>query len=621
MSVSAEILEHGEVGRAAPGRAGSTLAGRRRLAALRPPVPWLVTWVLAGSLAVTVLTSQLERSASAETARARFEFRNTEIMRAIHGRMAACEEVLRGGLGLFAASGEVSRAAWRSYVDALRIEQNFPGIQGIGYSLWVRPEDKDAYSDRIRAEGFPEFAIHPTGARDEYTSITYLEPFDQRNRQAFGYDMWSEPVRRAAMQQARDSGSAAISGRVTLAQEIDRDVQTGFLMYLPYYGRPHEDGQGAPVTVAGRRAALAGFVYSPVRMSDLMAGIVGDLSDVRLEIYDGSELGPGSLMYDSAAADARVSPPPPARFETALPLDIDGHVWTARLTSLPVFEAMVADQRPAIVLITGSLISILLASVVLAIGHGRVRAKALARERDHRARELAKSNAELERFVDVASHDLEAPLQAIDRLAGWIEDHLGQRLAGEARDNMNLLRARVYRLEALLADLLQYSRVGRVEIETETVDSGRLVCDLFDMVNVERGFSLAVSSDMPRLETARTALEQVFSNLLANAIKHHDRPSGQLTVGVRDIGRCYRFSVTDDGPGIPPQDHERVFQAFQTLRPRDQVEGSGMGLAIVKKLLEQQGGRVTLESDGIGRGATFRFDWPKRWRRSAAPFR
>jgi signal transduction histidine kinase len=616
MSVSAEILEHREAGRAAPGRLGSTLDGWRRLASLRPPVPWHVTFVLAGSLAITVLASQLERGASEQAARARFGSRSAEIIRAIHGRMAAYEEVLRGGLGLFVATGDVTRAAWRSYVDALRIEQNFPGIQGLGYSLWLRPGDKDAYIARIRAEGFPEFAIHPDSGSAEATSITYLEPFDQRNRQAFGYDMWSEPVRRAAMQAARDRGRATISGRVTPVQETDRNVQAGFLMYLPYYGR-----QAAPETVAERRAALVGFVYSPLRMGDLMAGIAGDLGDVRLEIHDGDAIGPGSLMYDSAAGDAMGSPAPPARFETAAALDIDGHVWTARFTSLPVFEAMVADQRPAMILIAGALISILLAGAVLSIGHGHARAAALARERDRRASELAKSNAEFEQFVLVAAHDLKAPLQAIDNLAGWIEEDLGQRLAGEARDNIDLLRARVHRLEALLTDLLQYARVGRAEIETETVDSGQLVCDLFDLHNVERGFSLAVSSHMPRLETARSALEQVFGHLLSNAIRHHDRPCGQVTVGVRDVGCCYRFSVTDDGPGIPPQDHERVFQAFQTHRPRDDVEGSGMGLAIVRKLLEQQGATITLESDGISRGATFRFDWPKRWRQAASPGR
>ena len=612
MSVSAEILEPGGAGRPAPGRFQSMLAGWRQLAPLRPPAPWHVIWVLAGSLAMTVLTSQLESSASQEVARARFDFRSAEIVRAIHGRMAAYEEVLRGGLGLFVATGDVTRAAWRSYVDTLRIEQSFPGIQGIGYSRWVRAGDKAAYTARVRAEGFPEFAIHPDDPGANSTSITYLEPFDQRNRRAFGYDMWSEPVRRAAMQAARDTGGATISGRVTLVEEIDRDVQAGFLMYLPYYG-----GQGTPETVADRRAALVGFVYSPFRMGDLMAGIVGDLSDVRLEIYDGGAIDPASLMSDSVAGDALDSSPAPARFVTTVPLDINGHVWTARFTSLLLFEALVADQRPTIILVAGSLISILLVSVVLSIGHGRARAEALARERDHRAGELAKSNAELEQFVYIASHDLKAPLRVIDNLAGWIEEDLGQRLEGETRDNMDLLHGRVHRLAALLTDLLQYSRIGRVEIATETVDSGQLVRDRFDLVNVERGFSLAVSSDMPRLETARSALEQVFTNLLSNAIRHHDRPSGQLTVGVRDMGRCYRFSVTDDGPGIPPEDHERAFQTFQTLRPRDEVGSSGVGLAIVTKLVEQQGGRVSLESDGKSRGATFRFDWPKRWRQPA----
>jgi CHASE1-domain containing sensor protein len=188
-------------------------------------------------LALTSWAWRVAKSDAAAEARERFAFRKTEIISAIRTRMAAYEQVLRGALGLLSAAEEVTRAQWRAYVHTLRIEQNYPGIQGIGYSKWIPATEKDAYLAQIRAEGFPGFTIRPDGRRDAYTSITYLEPFDRRNQQAFGYDMWSEEVRRTATQAACDTATTRISGKVTLVQEIDTDVQAGFLMYLPYYGR------------------------------------------------------------------------------------------------------------------------------------------------------------------------------------------------------------------------------------------------------------------------------------------------------------------------------------------------------------------------------------------------
>ncbi|CAN0596197.1 unnamed protein product, partial [Laminaria digitata] len=175
--------------------------------------------------------------------------------------MDADTEVLRGGLGLLNASVHVSREEWRLYVDTLSVESVWPGIQGIGYAEFVRPENRTAYEQAIRDEGFADFVIRPPGAREIYSSITYLEPFDERNRQAFGFDMYQQETRRTAMNLARDTGKVAVSGRVTLVQEISDDVQAGFLMYLPYF----ESGQTRQ-DVSTRQSSIVGFVYSPFRM-------------------------------------------------------------------------------------------------------------------------------------------------------------------------------------------------------------------------------------------------------------------------------------------------------------------------------------------------------------------
>ena len=227
-------------------------------------------------------------------------------------------------------------------------------------------------------------------------------------------------------------------------------------------------------------------------------------------------------------------------------------------------------------------------------------------------RDLTRSNEELEQFAYVASHDLKAPLRGIENLVGWIEEDLEGTLTGETRTNMDLLRSRVRRLESLLDDLLAYSRAGRSEATFETIDVGGLVEDLVALISPPEGFTVQGSTSLPTLRSARTPLTQALQNLIGNAIKHHDRPAeGHVWVDARDDGETIEFSVADDGPGVPPQYRDRVFGMFQTLRPRDEVEGSGMGLAIVRKLVDRQGGSIWIADGRNGRGADVRFTWPR----------
>lgn len=228
-----------------------------------------------------------------------------------------------------------------------------------------------------------------------------------------------------------------------------------------------------------------------------------------------------------------------------------------------------------------------------------------------REAELATSNGELEQFAYVASHDLRAPLRGIRNLAGWIKDDVTGKVDDEAMENLDLLQRRAERLDLLLEGLLEYSRIGRMDGGVEPVDIRRVVSDIADYISPPPGFSLECRGDMPELATHRAALEQVLRNLISNAVKHHDRPDGRVAVSCHDCGDSLEFSVTDDGPGIPPEYHESIFKMFQTLKSRDQVEGSGMGLAIVKKAVERHGGTIRVESDPTRRGTAFVFTWGK----------
>jgi len=250
-----------------------------------------------------------------------------EIQSRVEGRLQAHKLVLLGGAALFDASDGVNRDAWRTYAERVEIDQHFNGIQGLGFSLLIPKDQLTRHIAEIRSQGFPDYTVRPAGEREMYSSIIYLEPFKDRNLRAFGYDMYAEPVRRAAMAQARDENVVALSGKVELVQETDKDVQAGTLMYVPVYRKsmPLE-------TVAQRRAALYGWVYSPFRMGDLLQGILKGwdnprIRHLRLQVYDGYSTGAGSLLYHSAAGQ-KLPVPAVARYVLDQRMDFNGREWT-----------------------------------------------------------------------------------------------------------------------------------------------------------------------------------------------------------------------------------------------------------------------------------------------------
>jgi len=224
--------------------------------------------------------------------------------------------------------------------------------------------------------------------------------------------------------------------------------------------------------------------------------------------------------------------------------------------------------------------------------------------------ELKRSNADLEQFAYVASHDLKSPLRAIDSLSAWLEEDLQPVLTDDSRKYLALMRQRVSRMERLLDDLLAYSRAGRVKESLSTVDVARLVQDIAQFINLPAGFAVRLNGPAPVFVTAATPLRTVLLNLISNAVKHHDRKTGAIEVSVQERGAFYLFVVADDGPGIPPEFHERIWGMFQTLRSRDEVEGSGIGLALVRRLVTHYGGLASVACRQP-RGSIFQFAWPK----------
>ena len=219
-------------------------------------------------------------------------------------------------------------------------------------------------------------------------------------------------------------------------------------------------------------------------------------------------------------------------------------------------------------------------------------------------------NQELDHFAYVTSHDLKAPLRAIANLSEWIEEDLEDRLDADTQHQMNLLRGRVHRMENLINGLLEYSRVGRIKEEAKAVNLKELLAEIIDSLAPPENFTIEVSPEMPTLVAESLPLQQVFSNLISNAIKHCDCHDARITITVEDKGDYYQFAVADNGVGIAREYHDKIFTIFQTLKARDTKESTGIGLSIVKKIVEAQKGKIGVESQ-VGEGASFWFTWKK----------
>ena len=385
--------------------------------------------VLVMLVVLTMMVWNLMREQVLADQRHSFEAEINLIVDAIHNRTDLYTNALRAGNALFKASEVVSRDEWTAFANTLDLQGEFPGIQGYGFAHMVDPEELEAYIAQVRVEGFPEFAIHPAGERAIYSTISYLEPLDKRNLQAFGYDMTTEGTRRSAMELARDTGKVQMSGRVTLVQEIDEDVQAGFLIYVPTYqnGLPTE-------TTAERRNALMGYVYSPFRARDFMEGILGErISTVDFAIFDGTEMSESNKMFDSSPTNRNFDAYTIKHtFEDTREITLANRTWTIFFTSKN--DAVQHDIQALLpILILGIIVAALIAGVVFLLMIARLRAVSIAetmtediRLKTHRLESLHSIitlpdlgfEERLEKTLSIVVSELELDAAVVSRIVG-----------------------------------------------------------------------------------------------------------------------------------------------------------------------------------------------------------
>lgn len=326
----------------------------------------------------------------------RFDRSVAEAERALTEAMADYEQLLWSGAALFSASSDVTREEWRAFADGVQLDSRFPGLKGFGFAQVLTPAERAAHEAALRASGRSGYAVRPPGDRDMLTAIVYLEPEVGTNLDAIGYDMYSEPVRRAAMERAADSGKAALSGAVTLVQ--DRAApRPGALMYVPVYRPSH-----ALHTVEARRAALRGFVYSPFRMNDLVQAALGDqAADMVVELFDGSATDESALLFEHRRVVLENLAAYTPSFVETRPVDVGMHRWTLRFTTLPAFDLAAPASKANLAAAAGLGLTVLLCSTLAAVLGLRSRAENLAhrmsiahRESEARMRSVIEASAE-----------------------------------------------------------------------------------------------------------------------------------------------------------------------------------------------------------------------------------
>lgn len=554
-----------------------------------PQRSWSPYLGLALSLLLTAAVTWYASGTAEARDRLRFQNLVHRDQAILQNRMETYVALLRGANGLFSASDDVSREEFRTFVSGLDLQRRYPGIQGMGFALRVDATWKDAVIAEARRSGDPRFAIWPESTSDDIYPILYLEPLDRRNRAAVGFDMFTDPERRAVMERARDTGQPAATGRVKLMQEVHPDRQSGFLIYVPVYRR------NAPLaSVEDRRAALAGFVYAPFRAGDLLRGILGSGDpNLALEVYAGE---PAIRNHLHRSHHPKVVGPDP-RFTAMERFDVAGAPWTVVYSTLPVFEAGSGRDQVWILLLLGLLTSLTL----FATTRAQVEARALSEAASHTK----------DRFMATLSHELRTPLTPVLAVLSRLETR-PEPLAPDVREGLAMIRRNVELEARLIDDLLDLTRIsqGKLELRRSPADVRQI---LHHAIEASARPGPAVVLDLEHAEDTELwtwadapRLTQVFWNLISNARKFTP-PQGTVRVRAWRDGGEVVVEVSDDGIGIEPEVLPRVFDAFdqgqRTITRR--FGGLGLGLAISEKIVGMHGGRIGAASEGRGRGATF----------------
>ncbi|MEL7025119.1 MAG: CHASE domain-containing protein [Pseudomonadota bacterium] len=556
--------------------------------------------VLAVALITTAAASWLSREQAIANADSQFARAAERAVEQVRFRMAKYETALRAGVAAVHASPQQpTREQWRTFARQLAIDETYPGIAGIGLIIAVPRDELDLHIERY-SQDRDAYAPYPEHAQDTLFPIVFIEP-ESRNAEAIGLDMAHESSRFRATEQARVTGQTQITAPIQLVQD---DVgQVGFLMLRPFFNRGVTAHWDAPA------GALLGFVYAPFNAQELLVGTLGrEYRDVDIRLMDG----------DQALFDEWPDSVTPGSRSISIPLQIFGRTWSFEVQS---------DRYPAatdtaiVILILGIGIGAVL--LLMFLGMARVNRRSfshienVSEAHGNLSSALATANTALGDFAHAASQQLRAPLRGIVGLTEWIREDITaindsevvQRLV-PTLEHVNTISKRAKRMESLINSILSYAEVGSQPQSLETVDAAALCAAVQESVDVPDGVLCIQSApEMLRLDLSR--IIQVLRELIDNAIRHHEsHDKVKVQVSIDEDEQHYRFTVTDNGPGIDPSYIQSAFQSFTSFQPPEQTRTSGLGLALAKKVTESVGGSITVSNVATG-GTCAEVQWPK----------
>jgi signal transduction histidine kinase len=528
------------------------------------PLAWAV---LALFVAITALATWYVWRTTRAVDRGRFENAVQTTRDALTARLETYVNVLTATRAVAVADPAVQRDELRAYIRGLNVQQRYPGIQGIGFSVRVPPDEIERLEAEMRAEGFANFRVWPREPkREDVHSIVLLEPPDERNLAAMGFDMATHPIRAAAMAQARDRGRPMASAPVTLVQEIDHQKQPGFLIYTPIYITG-----STPPTIEDRRAALVGFLYAPFRTDDLLRGIFGsqERPEIGFEIYDGP-----ALLHRTP----NLSPDP--RYVAEDRIEVAGREWRVRwissrhgLAGATLFAAGTLIGGLAI----GFLLFLLIRVQLAAREHAELTAERLRRSEA----ELQRANQAKDDFLATLSHELRTPMTSI---MGWSQILDDEDLdEGMRKQAISAIRTSAKVQAQLIDDLLDVSRItaGKMKLDVQAVTLAPVVTAALQTVQTAadaKGVRLhATLTEHVPVSGDPHRLQQVVWNLLSNAVKFTP-PGGDVFVELRQENRHAVIEVRDTGQGIEPEFMPHLFERFRQADSSTSRSHMGLGL-------------------------------------------
>jgi signal transduction histidine kinase len=574
---------------------------------LRSWLPWAVLLVTG---LFTVLGTAYVSHVTQTQDRQRFDAAVQDLTVELQQRIDGSITLLRAGRAFFAARENVTRKQFQDLVEHLELATRFPGVQGIGFTRRIAGDAVPALEAELRRQGARDFEVWPASApAQERHVIVLIEPLNDRNRHAIGFEASSDPIRREAMKRARETGEPAASAKVALLQEVQPGDEPGFVIYLPVYR-----GARRPPTVQERSDALVGFVYSPFRAVDLLQNLAPPplREAITLRVYDGNAPRPEGLLYESTPASA-VS----RALIATRTLSVAGREWTLVAAATPAFSESSSRLIPVIFGL-GIGIALLLFLLTRAEAQAGAEAQRIARDLQRSEEELKVASRAKDEFLATLSHELRTPLNAI---LGWTRMlRLGHLDETRRRTALEVIERNARAQVQLIEDLLDVSRIitGKLRLEMRTVPVRPLVEEAINTVRPSaeaKGITLTwrTDPDAGAIFAAPDRVQQIIWNLLSNAIKF--TPAGG-TVDLRALraGDTVRLVVRDTGVGIAPAFLPHVFERFRqadstTTRSHS---GVGLGLAIVRHLVELHGGTISAASEGAGRGSAFTVVFPLR---------